>query len=127
MTSTNVLHAAAESGVVVNSMPAVDGTTHPVTVASKVAGQADLVLEGGGVKGLGLVGATLALAEAGYQFRRVAGASAGAIVATLIAALNAAQHPISELQEILSTIDYRKFAPDNGPWEEVARDLRLFR
>jgi NTE family protein len=126
MNDTTVLRAAAESGAVVRSAPAADGSTHLVTVASTAAGQADLVLEGGGVKGLGLVGATLALSEAGYDFQRVAGASAGAIVATLIAALDAAKRPIAELEEILSTIDYTKFAP-GGMIEDVAKELRLFR
>ena len=50
----------------------------------------DLVCEGGGVRGIGLVGAVDALAAAGYRFPRVAGTSAGAIVASLIAALQAA-------------------------------------
>ena len=39
--------------------------------------KADLVLEGGGVKGLGLVGAVLHLMREGYTFPRVAGTSAG--------------------------------------------------
>jgi NTE family protein len=47
---------------------------------------ADLVLEGGGVKGLGLVGAVLRLMRAGYRFPRVAGTSAGSIVAAFLAA-----------------------------------------
>lgn len=42
---------------------------------------ADLVLEGGGVKGIGLVGAYTTLAEAGFQIHRVAGTSAGAMSA----------------------------------------------
>ena len=37
---------------------------------------ADLALEGGGVKGIGIVGAVSVLAEAGYRFQRVAGSSA---------------------------------------------------
>src|SRR5665648_944671 len=37
-----------------------------------------LVLEGGGVKGIGLVGAVLAMSQKGYVFPRVAGTSAGA-------------------------------------------------
>ena len=41
--------------------------------------QADLVLEGGGMKGIGLAGAVDALLGAGYAFERVAGTSAGAI------------------------------------------------
>ena len=47
---------------------------------------ADLILEGGGVKGIALVGSYTALSEAGYDFHRIAGTSAGAIVGALIAA-----------------------------------------
>ena len=46
---------------------------------------ADLVLEGGGVRGVGLVGAVAALLER-YRPQRVAGTSAGAVVAALAAA-----------------------------------------
>jgi NTE family protein len=45
----------------------------------------DLVLEGGGVKGAGLAGAVGELGRH-YEFHRVAGTSAGAIVAALVAA-----------------------------------------
>jgi predicted acylesterase/phospholipase RssA len=48
---------------------------------------ADLVLEGGGVLGIGHVGAISALDEAGYSFARVAGTSAGSIVGALVAAV----------------------------------------
>ncbi|MGF7235595.1 MAG: patatin-like phospholipase family protein [Frankia sp.] len=70
---------------------------------------ADLVLEGGGVKGIGLVGAVVALDAAGYRFRRVAGTSAGAIVAAIVAALAVAQRPIAQVNDYLRTIDYPKF------------------
>lgn len=73
------------------------------------ARRADLVLEGGGVKGIGLAGAVIELAASGYDFPRVAGASAGAIAAALIAALNARQRPLSDLNDILATLDYPKF------------------
>ena len=46
----------------------------------------DLVCEGGGVKGIGLAGAYAALEEHGYKPQNVAGTSAGAITAALIAA-----------------------------------------
>ena len=46
--------------------------------------QADLVLEGGGVKGIGLVGA-IARLERGYTIERVAGTSVGALVGALVA------------------------------------------
>lgn len=47
---------------------------------------ADAVFEGGGVKGIGLVGAVAAAEEKGYRWMNVAGTSAGAIVASLLAA-----------------------------------------
>jgi len=74
---------------------------------------ADLVCEGGGVRGIGLVGAVDALAAAGYRFPRVAGTSAGAIVASLVAALQVAGEPLSKLAEIMRSIDYRKFLDRN--------------
>ncbi len=46
----------------------------------------DLVLAGGGVKGIGLVGAVVALLEAGYRPNQVAGTSAGSIVGSILAA-----------------------------------------
>src|SRR5918994_1687500 len=48
--------------------------------------EADLVLEGGGVKGLGTAGAVMALLDAGYTFPRVAGTSVGALTAAFAAA-----------------------------------------
>ena len=47
---------------------------------------ADLVLEGGGVKGIALAGAIAVLEERGYKFHKVAGTSAGSIVGALVAA-----------------------------------------
>jgi NTE family protein len=47
--------------------------------------QADLVFEGGGVKGIGLAGAYRELADRGYRPECVAGTSAGAITAALVA------------------------------------------
>ena len=72
--------------------------------------RADLVCEGGGVRGIGLVGAVHALAAAGYEFPRVAGSSAGAVVASMVAALQAAGEPLSRLDELAQNIDYSKFA-----------------
>ncbi|MDG3009446.1 hypothetical protein G4X40_04715 [Rhodococcus sp. D2-41] len=72
--------------------------------------RADLVCEGGGVRGIGLVGAVETLSAAGYHFPRAAGASAGAIVASLVAALQRSGQPMSRLREIVYGLDYRKFA-----------------
>jgi NTE family protein len=70
---------------------------------------ADLVLEGGGVKGIGLVGAVLVLDEAGYTFPRVAGTSAGAIAATLIASIGRAGRPMTALNGYVRSLDFAKF------------------
>lgn len=71
---------------------------------------ADLVLEGGGVKGIALVGAITVLHERGYRFHKVAGTSAGAIVGALVAAGTSA----GRLREMMQTIDYEKF--QDPPW-----------
>jgi NTE family protein len=70
---------------------------------------ADLVLEGGGVKGIGLVGAVLVLSEAGYTFPRVAGTSAGAIAATLIASIGKADREMTALHGYVRSLDFAKF------------------
>jgi NTE family protein len=75
---------------------------------------ADLVLEGGGVKGIALVGAISVLQERGYAFRRVAGTSAGAIVGSLVAANAGA----AELEEIMRGVDYRQFQ-DRPRWKDL--------
>ena len=46
----------------------------------------DGIFSGGGIKGFALVGAFQVLEEKGYEFKRVAGTSAGAILASFIAA-----------------------------------------
>lgn len=69
------------------------------------AKHADLVLEGGGVKGVGLIGAISVLEEAGYTFRRVAGTSAGAVIGSFLAAGMSA----TDLREVITTLDYRRF------------------
>lgn len=76
--------------------------------------QADLVCEGGGVKGIGLAGAVTALADAGYSFPRAAGTSAGAVVACLVAALQSAGEPVQRLQELVTSFDYRRLQDSSG-------------
>lgn len=69
----------------------------------------DLVLEGGGVKGIALAGAVEALAAAGYSFGRVAGTSAGAVVGSVVAAMAQRGEPIDRLVDIALSLDYTKF------------------
>ena len=73
---------------------------------------ADLALEGGGVKGIAIVGAVSVLAEAGYRFQRVAGTSAGAIAATLIASISKAGKPMSSLKGYLDGLSFKNFMPE---------------
>lgn len=75
--------------------------------APTAAPRADLVLEGGGVRGIALVGAVAALADAGWTFPRVAGSSAGAVVGAVVAALQAAGEPVTRVLEIARELDYR--------------------
>src|SRR5260370_13015415 len=71
--------------------------------------KADLVLEGGGVKGVGLVGAVDQLMRSGYTIERVAGTSAGSILGAFLAAgLNAEQ-----LTEVMNSLQYER-VPDRG-------------
>jgi NTE family protein len=84
--------------------------------------KADLVLEGGGVKGIGLLGAVLTLADAGYTFPRVAGTSAGAIVAALVAAYQRAGLDLHDLEEVMRGVDYTRFE-DGSLLERVTGPL----
>jgi NTE family protein len=72
------------------------------------------VLEGGGVRGIGLAGAVLTLDEAGYVFKRVAGTSAGAVAAAIIAALGRAGRPLGTARRYLDSLDYSRFVARSG-------------
>ncbi|MCW2778059.1 MAG: patatin-like phospholipase family protein [Frankiales bacterium] len=76
--------------------------------------RADLVLEGGGVKGVALAGAVVELARNGYAFPRVAGSSAGAVAGCLVAALQAAGEPVARLEDVLRAVDLRRFRDVSG-------------
>jgi NTE family protein len=72
----------------------------------------DAVFEGGGVKGIGLVGAVKTIEEQGYRFENLAGTSAGAIVASLLAA----GYNADELKISLESQNFSDFM-DKG-WED---------
>lgn len=81
--------------------------------------RADLVLSGGGVKGIGLVGAAVALADAGYAVQRISGTSAGSLVgAILAAATHGNQLSGEQLQELALNVPYQKFR-DSGRIESI--------
>ncbi|MCB0827786.1 MAG: patatin-like phospholipase family protein [Solirubrobacterales bacterium] len=85
----------------------------------------DLVLEGGGVKGIGLVGALAVLEERGFVPQNIAGTSAGAIAAVL----TAAGYTPTELRSILRSLDFGKFK--DKAWEDmiplIGAPLSLFK
>lgn len=72
------------------------------------------VFEGGGVKGIGIAGA-LEVAEMHYQWERVAGTSAGSIIAALVAANYSAE----EIKKLILSIDFSlwrdKYPPSEVP------------
>src|SRR5689334_18502090 len=78
-----------------------------------------MVLSGGGVKGIGLVGAVVALMDDGYRAQRISGTSAGSIVGAIVAAAAMGdQLSPDDVKELALQLDYRKFT-DAGPVERV--------
>ncbi|MCA0970112.1 patatin-like phospholipase family protein [Halobacillus litoralis] len=64
----------------------------------------DGVFSGGGVKALAFIGATEELEEKGYEFRRIAGTSAGAILASL----KIAGYTAGELREKITALSFEQ-------------------
>ncbi|KZL91108.1 patatin-like phospholipase family protein [Clostridium magnum] len=48
--------------------------------------KADAVFKGGGIKGIGLIGAVCCLEDKGYEWHRCAGTSSGSMIASLLTA-----------------------------------------
>ena len=63
------------------------------------------VFQGGGVKGIGFAGAISVMEKAGYRFVNLAGASAGAIVAALLAV----GYTGYEIEKEIMALDYTRF------------------
>ncbi|MBN8190915.1 patatin-like phospholipase family protein [Bacillus sp. NTK074B] len=70
----------------------------------------DGVFSGGGIKGLALIGAYQAIEEKGYTFKRLAGTSAGAVIAAFIAA----GYSSRELLDIMDDVDFHKLLDSNA-------------
>lgn len=92
--------------------------------------KADIVCEGGGVRGIALLGAICYLEEQGYTFQRFAGTSAGAIVTSLLAT----GYSGLELKDLLFNINFKDFYDKNkltllpfiGPTISLFRNKGLF-
>ncbi len=67
------------------------------------------VFEGGGIRGIGHVGAACVFEKNGYEFINLAGSSAGAIVASLLAA----GYQCDEIKKEMKQLDYMKFRQDS--------------
>lgn len=83
--------------------------------------EADLVLEGGGVKGLGTAGAVMALLEAGYSVPRAAGTSVGAVAACFVAAGVDA----GGFRQVLDRLDLRRIPDRRIPLPLVSESFSL--
>lgn len=76
----------------------------------------DLVLSGGGVKGIGLVGAVVAVLDAGHSVKRVSGVSAGSLVGSILAAASKGdQLTAQDLKELALNLPFRKFRDPSAP------------
>lgn len=83
----------------------------------------DAVFEGGGVKGIGLAGAVSVIEKAGYEFENLAGTSAGAIVAGLLAVgFNS-----EEIKEELKKLNYNDFKDEkfSSEYELLEKGLKI--
>ena len=65
----------------------------------------DGVFSGGGIRGIALIGAYEEIERRGFEFIRVAGSSAGAIIAALVAA----KYTSKEIYHLVSELDFAKF------------------
>ncbi|MBU3144327.1 patatin-like phospholipase family protein [Clostridium sp. CF012] len=71
---------------------------------------ADAVFEGGGVKGIGLVGALKTFENNGYEWKNISGTSAGSIVASLLAV----GYCTEDIKKLMLQLDYKKIADKNN-------------
>lgn len=84
----------------------------------------DGVFSGGGIKGFALIGAYQAIEERALQFKRVAGTSAGSIVAALIAA----KYTSKEVYQLIDELDLADFLDQRNTFipTKVAKWLLLY-
>ena len=85
----------------------------------------DLVMEGGGMLGIGLLGYTYALETAGFRFRHIGGASAGAINALLLAGLRPTDgQPVSENGlAVMANQDLYEFVDGKFPAKQLLNSI----
>lgn len=67
--------------------------------------KADAVIAGGGIRGIGVVGALCCMEKYGYEWCKVAGTSSGAIIASLLVA----GYTAKEIKKMIVQINFLKF------------------
>lgn len=89
-----------------------------------MAKKCNAVFEGGGVRGIGHVGAVCGLEQAGWHFADLAGSSAGAIIAALLSA----GYTGKELKKELETLEYMRFKGMDLPdhFGMIGKSVSLF-
>ncbi|CAB1245045.1 Patatin-like phospholipase [Clostridiaceae bacterium BL-3] len=87
--------------------------------------KADAVFEGGGIKGIGLIGAVCYFEKMGYRWNRFAGTSAGAIIASLLAV----GYTGEELKNIMMNLDEKMFLKKKDIWKisMIKKTISLFK
>jgi NTE family protein len=85
----------------------------------------DIVMEGGGVLGIALVGYTYALEQAKIKFCSLAGTSAGAINAMMLASVKPTKHSTisEELIEIISNKNFFDFVDGEPYVKKIIKDV----
>ena len=82
----------------------------------------DGVFSGGGIKGFALVGACRAVEEKGFRFKRVAGTSAGSIIAALLAA----GYTSREMEQLVDELNLKTFLDSRNTFLPTALAKWLF-
>lgn len=70
----------------------------------------DAVFEGGGIRGIGIIGAVRCFEKNNYKWMRTAGSSVGAIIASLLIS----GYNTKEIEKILLKLDFMKFLDKDG-------------
>ncbi len=82
----------------------------------------DGVFSGGGVKGVAFIGALEEIEKKGFQFERLAGTSAGSIVA----ALTAANYKAEDLQKMITSLDFSELLVESK-WSKAFPFMKWIR
>ncbi|MDQ0269410.1 patatin-like phospholipase family protein [Cytobacillus purgationiresistens] len=82
----------------------------------------DGVFSGGGIKGFALIGAYEEIEKQGFRFKRVAGTSAGSLIAALIAA----DYSSEEITRMMDELDLKKFLDSRKTFIPLAVAKWLF-